>query len=146
MADIVNNPNDPNNKNNGDGTQDPINVGGAGGSTGGVAPAGIGGNTPGTQEYQVTHPDQAGAGVQSFNNTQNSVSANPTQSYNSIDSYLQNQNNNVGTLMNTAYSNFLTSAGSAPTYDQSTFNSAINNSCISNAEYPIPHHNCPKIG
>ena len=124
MADIVNNPNDQNQQNQqgqNPQTSEPINVGGAGGAAPNSGTGGVGSvNTTGNSGQST--------GVTGYTNTNDAAAANPTQSFGNISSYLGNENANVGNLMNGAYNNFLTNAGTAPTYNQGTFNNAIDNS------------------
>ena len=132
MADVVtttNDPNDPNNPNNQSGSQNPINVGGAGGASAGTggSSSGTSGSGGSTSSTGTASSGNTGQGVGTTNVSQ-AAAQSGTPNYGFIGTDLQNENNSLNGLMNTAYNNFLTSAGTAPAFNQSTYNNAINNS------------------
>ena len=140
MADIVttqDDPNDPNNPNNTSGNQNPINVGGAGGASTGTG--GSSGGNPSNGQSPVIGTGEQGPGPvpytsggtgngAGFTNIATAAAQNTAPNYDFIGTALGTENQNVNSAMGSAYNNFLTAAGTAPVFNNQTYNNGIFNS------------------
>ncbi len=141
MANIVNSDQDPDKNNpnqNPFGTTDPISVGGSG-----AVYTGVSGNGVGPSATATTAPATVGTYAQApvaasqvftgnsnptgvFANVNAMTANNQSPNYSFINNKLQSEQNDLFTKMNSAYGDYLTKAGSTPTYDPTKILNAVN--------------------